>query len=273
MNIAAHRIAPGSAVDLDAISTDATPMLSGPEQQERAAAEKLLADNTTAMQDLQYRLWAEHKRALLVVLQGMDTSGKDGTIRHVFGPLNPQGVRIRPFKAPTQDERNRDFLWRVHAVVPSRGYIGVFNRSHYEDVGIVRVRSLVPESVWRPRYEQINAFEDLLTTGGTTIIKIFLHISKAEQKQRLQARLDDPTKRWKFEMGDLEERKLWGKYTEAYSEAIARTSTEIAPWFVVPVDQKWYRNYAISAIVRDALERMDPKIPETDLDPKSVRID
>ena len=225
------------------------------------------------MQDLQYRLWAEKRRSVLVVLQGMDTAGKDGTIRHVFGALNPQGVRVEGFKQPTPEELAHDYLWRVHRKTPGHGRIVVFNRSHYEDVLVVRVHGLVPEDVWCWRYEEINAFERLLAGSGTTILKVFLHISKGEQKQRLQARLDEPDKLWKCSMGDLAERKRWAEYQEAYTDALSRCSTEHAPWFVVPADSKWYRNWSISSIVRRALEEMDPRPPRAEIDPSKVHIE
>ena len=268
-----HRITPGTRVDLGSIDPSRTPGLSGPEAVERAAAEALHAQNIEALRDLQYRLWAEGRRSLLVVLQGLDTSGKDGTIRHVFGPLNPQGVRVAGFKAPTPEELSHDFLWRVHAKTPRAGEIVVFNRSHYEDVLAVRVLRLIPEDQWRLRYEHINDVEQLLTESGTSVIKIMLHISKDEQKRRLQARLDEPGKRWKFSLGDLETRKQWGDYTEAYEEAIERCSTETAPWFVVPADQKWYRNWVISSIVREHLERMNPQTPPPSPDLDGVVIE
>jgi len=268
-----HAVKPGSVVDLSAIDPGRTPGLSGPEEQERAAAAALHAENILAMQMLQYRLWAESKRSVLVVLQGMDTAGKDGTIRHAFGPLNPQGVRVHGFKQPTPEELAHDYLWRIHSKTPARGRIVVFNRSHYEDVLVVRVHGLVPEEVWRRRYEEINAFERLLSGSGTTILKVFLHISKDEQKQRLQARLDEPEKLWKFSKGDLAERARWSDYQEAYTDALSRCSTENAPWFVVPADSKWYRNWAVSSIVRRALEGMDPRPPKSEIDPSKIHID
>lgn len=263
-----HRIEPGSKVDLRDIDPRKTPGLSGSKEDERAEAERLHGENIEAMKLLQYRLWAEQKQSLLVVLQGMDTSGKDGTIRHVFGPLNPQGVRTHGFKKPTPRELRHDFLWRVHKHTPMAGRIAVFNRSHYEDVLAVRVLQLIPEAQWRLRYGHINDFEKLLTESGTRVIKIMLHISKDEQKERLQARLDQPEKRWKFERGDLSTRELWDDYRAAYEEAIERCSTEDSPWHVVPADRKWYRNWAISTIVRANLEQMDPRTPppEPDLD-------
>ncbi|MDQ7013347.1 MAG: polyphosphate kinase 2 family protein [Planctomycetota bacterium] len=268
-----HVVEPGSVVDLGAIDPGRTPGLSGSKEKERASAEAMHAENVVAMRDLQYRLWAEGGRSVLVVLQGMDTAGKDGTIRHVFGALNPQGVRVEGFKQPTSEELAHDYLWRIHRKTPGAGRIVVFNRSHYEDVLVVRVHGLVPEAVWQRRYEEINAFERLLAGSGTTILKVFLHISKDEQKERLQARLDDPAKRWKFSAGDLAERKRWGEYQQAYTEALSRCSTEHAPWFVVPADRKWYRNWAVSSIVRRALEQLDPQPPEAEFDPATVEID
>ena len=219
-------------------------------------------DKLTARLDaLQEALYGEDKRAVLVVLQGRDTSGKDGTIRKVFGPLNPQGVTVTAFKAPTPLELAHDYLWRVHQAVPPKGSIGIFNRSHYEDVLVVRVHELVPESVWRPRYEQINLFERLLTENGVTILKFFLHISKKEQLERLQGRLEDPTKDWKFSPRDLGERDRWDAYTAAYEEALEQTSTKVAPWWVVPADKKHLRDLLVAQVVTETLERMDPRYP------------
>lgn len=268
-----HAVSPGTVVDLSAIDPGRTPGLSGPEVQERAAAEVLHAQNIAAMQGLQYRLWAESSRSVLVVLQGMDTAGKDGTIRHVFGPLNPQGVRVEGFKQPTAEELSHDYLWRIHRKTPAHGRVTVFNRSHYEDVLVVRVRGLVPRAVWQRRYAEINAFEKLLADSGTTILKVFLHISKDEQKRRLQARLDEPDKLWKFSKGDLAERARWDEYQEAYNDVLSRCSTEHAPWFVVPADSKWYRNWAVSSIVRGALEGMDPRPPRAEIDPATIVVE
>jgi PPK2 family polyphosphate:nucleotide phosphotransferase len=216
---------------------------------------------TDRMDALQRALHAEGARALLVVLQGRDASGKDGTLRKVFGPLDPLGVSTTSFKAPNELELRHDFLWRVHAAVPPRGAIGIFNRSHYEDVLVVRVRRLAPESVWRPRYEQINRFERILVENGTVILKFVLHISREEQRERLLARLGDPEKYWKFNAGDLKERELWEEYTEAYREMLERTSTELAPWYVVPADEKAVRDVLVARIVTGTLERMDPRYP------------
>jgi PPK2 family polyphosphate:nucleotide phosphotransferase len=216
---------------------------------------------TGRMDALQRALHAEGARALLVVLQGRDASGKDGTLRKVFGPLDPLGVAATSFKVPSELELRHDFLWRVHAAAPARGTIGIFNRSHYEDVLVVRVRRLVPESSWRPRYEQINLFERILVENGTMILKFMLHISHEEQRERLLARLEDPEKYWKFNAGDLKERELWEAYTEAYREMLQRTSTAIAPWYVVPADEKRVRDVLVARTVTETLERMDPRYP------------
>jgi PPK2 family polyphosphate:nucleotide phosphotransferase len=213
------------------------------------------------MDDLQTALFAESKRALLVVLQARDGGGKDSIIRRVLGYLNPQGCLITGFKVPTPLELSHDFLWRIHRAVPPKGYVGVFNRSHYEDVLIVRVHGLVPETVWRPRYEQINAFERLLIENGIAIRKFFLHVSRDEQRDRLRDRLSDPSKYWKFNPGDLGERDRWDDYTRAYQEMLARTSTAAAPWYVVPADKKLPRDVLVAQAVVDALESLDPKFP------------
>jgi PPK2 family polyphosphate:nucleotide phosphotransferase len=222
---------------------------------------------------LQEALWAEHKHKVLIVLQGMDTSGKDGTIRHVFEGVNPLGVRVASFKAPTPEELDHDFLWRVHPRVPGRGEMVVFNRSHYEDVLAVRVKRLAPPGVWRARYDQINDFERLLADTGTVILKFFLHIDKDEQKERLQARLDDPAKRWKFRRGDLDDRRLWPDYMAAYEEALSRTSQKHAPWYVVPANKKWYRNLVVATVLVEALEGLEIQIPEPEEDLKDVVIE
>lgn len=215
--------------------------------------------------ELQELLYAEHRRRVLVLLQGMDTSGKDGAVRKVFSETSPQGVRIVSFKKPTEIELSRDYLWRIHMQVPADGEIVVFNRSHYEDVLVVRVHSLVPEKTWRARFSQINDFERMLTESGTIVVKFFLHISKEEQRERLQARLDDPTKNWKFEHGDLAERKKWDDYAKAYEEAIGLTSTKWAPWHVVPADRKWVRDYVVASTLVETLEGLKMKYPTPDL--------
>jgi PPK2 family polyphosphate:nucleotide phosphotransferase len=213
------------------------------------------------MDALQTALYAEGKHAVLIVLQARDGAGKDSTIRRVFGRLNPLGCTVTGFKVPTPLELSHDFLWRVHQAVPPKGTIGVFNRSHYEDVLVVRVHSLVPEEVWRPRYDQINQFEHLLTRNGVTILKFFLHISREEQRQRLRERLEDPAKYWKFNPSDLGERDKWDAYTHAYQDMLARTSTPEAPWYVVPADKKLPRDVLVAQVVVEALERLDPRFP------------
>lgn len=240
---------------------------------DRDAAEQQFKALRKELRELQYRLYAEDKRKLLIVLQALDAGGKDGTIRNVFQGVNPQGVKVASFKAPTKFELEHDYLWRIHKQVPSKGIIGVFNRSHYEDVLIVRVQKFVPESVWRPRYEQINQFEKLLADTGTTILKFYLHISKDEQKKRLQDRLDRPEKNWKFEEGDLVQRKKWDEYLEAFEDVFEYTSTAYAPWHVIPADQKWYRNWAIMNVIVSTLKEMNPQFPKPSVDVTQYRID
>ena len=217
---------------------------------------------TRRLAEIQQVLYAEGKQRLLVVLQAMDTGGKDGTIRHVFGPINPQGVRVQSFKSPTAEELAHDFLWRIHPHVPEKGMIQIFNRSHYEDVLIVRVHDLIPKKQLANRYRQINDFEKYLAENGVTILKFFLNISKAAQKERLQARLDNPEKHWKFNPADLDERKLWGDYQDAYKKVIEACSTSWAPWHIIPSDHKWYRNYAVAKIVLETLEGLKPAFPQ-----------
>jgi PPK2 family polyphosphate:nucleotide phosphotransferase len=223
-----------------------------------------LAELQERMRHLQARLFAESSRSLLLVLQGMDSSGKDSTIRRVFEGMNPQGVWVRGFGRPEEAELARDYLWRVHRDVPRRGKIGIFNRSHYEDVGVVRVDQLVPEEVWRRRFRHIREFERLLVDEGTTIVKVWLHISYDEQRERLQRRIDDPERNWKFEPHDIDARRRWPLYEAAYEEAIAETSTAWAPWYVVAADRRWARDVAISSILVETLEEMDPQLPPAD---------
>jgi PPK2 family polyphosphate:nucleotide phosphotransferase len=211
--------------------------------------------------DLQARLYGEQRRSLLIVLQAMDTGGKDGTIKGVFQGVNPQGCQVWSFKAPSNEEAAHDFLWRYHQKAPSKGMIHIFNRSHYEDVLIVRVKDLVPESVWRPRYEAINQFEYALTSDGVTVLKFFLHISRDEQKRRLESRLADPDKRWKFSSSDLKERAYWDDYQAAFEDAVNECSTSYAPWYVVPANKKWYRNLVVARTIADTLEAMSPRFP------------
>ena len=224
------------------------------------------------IRDLQERLYAENRQGLLVVLQAMDTGGKDGTIKHVFGGVNPQGCRISSFKAPSAEEANHDFLWRYHKSAPARGRIGIFNRSHYEDVLVVRVKGIVPEEVWRERYGLINAFERNLASNGITVLKFFLHISKDEQKRRLESRLADPDKRWKFSKNDIKERAFWDDYQAAFEDAINECSTDHAPWYVVPANKKWYRNLVVARTIADTLEALDPQFPPAEQGLENVTI-
>ncbi len=230
--------------------------------QDKDAGKQLRDDLIDQLGELQERLWAEDARALLLVLQGMDTAGKDGTIRRVTTGINPQGVRVEGFKAPSANERDRDYLWRLHRVVPRRGEIGIFNRSHYEDVVTTQVLGIIEPEHARRRMHHLIEWERLLAEEGTAVVKVWLHISKEEQKERLQARLDRPHKRWKFDPGDLDTRRLWDRYHELYEEAITATSTEHAPWHVVPADRKWVRDVAVAALLVQTLEAMDPQVPE-----------
>jgi PPK2 family polyphosphate:nucleotide phosphotransferase len=231
-----------------------------------------LEKNIARMDELQYRLYAESRRALLIVLQGMDASGKDGTVRHVMSGLNPQGCCVTSFKVPSAEEAKHDFLWRIHQAVPAHGDIGIFNRSHYEDVLVVRVHKLVPKAVWSARYDEINTFEKLLGENGVTILKFFLHISKQEQKERLEERLKDPNRNWKIGPADLKERERWGDYVKAYEAALSRCSTPAAPWFVIPSNKKWFRNLAVSQIIVETLERMNPKFPKAAFDISKLKV-
>lgn len=258
MNPDHYRVAPHSKVDLSSWDPDDKRLFDGGKK----AGEAALPALNKRLEALQELLYAEGKHKVLIVLQGIDTSGKDGTIRHVFEGVNPQGVRVASFKAPTPPELAHDYLWRIHQQTPARGEIVIFNRSHYEDVLVVRVHNLVPPQVWQRRYDQINAFEQQLAEEGTTILKFFLHISKDEQKLRLQERLDKPEKRWKFSIGDLAERKLWNDYQAAYEAVLEKTSTAHAPWYIVPANRKWYRNLVISHVIINALEGLDMRYPE-----------
>ena len=261
-----HRVKPGQQVRLDDFDPQDCSGFDGSKEE----AEQVLDKLTDALEELQELLYAENKQRLLIVLQGMDTSGKDGVIRHVFEGVNPQGVRVASFKAPSPLELSHDYLWRIHQQAPTRGEMVIFNRSHYEDVLVVRVHELVPAETWRKRYEQINAFEKLLADEGTTILKFFLHIDKQEQKQRLLDRLKEPDKRWKFNPGDLQERAKWKEYMRAYEEALTQTSTKDAPWYVVPANRKWYRNLVIATVLVNTLKKLDPQPPaalkDTDID-------
>ena len=261
------RVKPGARVRLEEHDPDDVGGLRG-----KAEAEKPMQKNLQRLSELQYLLYAESRRALLVVLQATDAGGKDGTVRHVMSGLNPQSCRVTSFKVPSATELAHDFLWRVHAAVPAKGEIGIFNRSHYEDVLVARVHGLVSEKVWRARYDQINRFEESLSKNDIRILKFFLHISKSEQRKRLEERLKDPTKNWKISPADLAERARWGEYIEAYEEALSRCSTEEAPWFIIPANHKWFRNLAVSQIIVEALEEMDMKFPPPSFDVSKVRL-
>ena len=253
--VASLRVPPGSRPRLSAVDTRAT------FGWEKETAKAELEDVKRELDELQYRLNAEGTRSLLLVLQAMDAAGKDGTIRSILSGLNPAGVRVTGFKAPGGPEAAHDYLWRVHAAAPAKGEIGVFNRSHYEDILVVRVKGFAPKSVWSRRFDHINGFERLLVDEGTEVVKVFLHVSKDEQRERLQERVDDPTKRWKFRAGDLDDRALWDDFQAAYQDAIRRTSTAHAPWYVVPADRNWVRNLAVAKILLHHLRAMDPKLP------------
>jgi len=264
-----HLVEPGKKIELAERDPQDTGGFKGGKEEGLKAIVKL----NEKLQELQELLYAEGRHKVLVVLQAMDTGGKDGAIRRVFDGVNPQGVKVASFKVPTPEEAAHDFLWRVHKVVPANGELVVFNRSHYEDVLVVRVHNYVPKEVWSKRYEQINAFEKLLAENGTTILKFFLHISKDEQKERLQARLDDPTKHWKFSLGDLGERKFWDDYQAAYEDALNKTSTKHAPWYVVPANRKWYRDLVISTVLVDTLKGLKMEFPKPKDDLSSVVIE
>jgi PPK2 family polyphosphate:nucleotide phosphotransferase len=250
------RLKPGHDVRLSKWDADYTIGL------DKDDAAKILKKNIERLAELEYRLYAESQRSLLIVLQGMDAAGKDGTVRHVMSGLNPQSCRVTSFKVPSTEEQSHDFLWRIHKAVPARGEIGIFNRSHYEDVLVVRVHNLQPKSVWSERYAQINEFEKMLTANNVVVLKFFLHVSKDEQRKRLEARLDDPTKNWKLSPADVAERKRWKDYQHAYEEALTRCSTGYAPWFIIPANKKWFRNLAVSQIVVETLESLDLKFPK-----------
>lgn len=262
-----YRISPGSHIDLSTIDAGAKDVH---RDLKKDSSQPVLARMNRELADLQRLLWSDGRQSLLVVLQAMDTGGKDGTIRKVFSGVNPQGVDVYGFGVPGPHEADHDYLWRVHLRTPARGRIGVFNRSHYEDVLVVRVNELVPERVWSKRYDHIRNFENMLSDEGTTIVKIMLHISKEEQKERLRARLDDPSKNYKFNPSDLSSRHRWDDYMVAYEDAISQTSTEAAPWYVVPSDRKWYRNLVISQILIDTIKDMDLAYPVADFDPSTI---
>jgi len=231
---------------------------------DKQSARRHLPDIQKRMRELQEMLYAQGEKSLLVVLQAMDAGGKDSTIKRVFEGVNPQGVRVSSFKAPSKEELDHDFLWRIHHHTPPKGFIGIFNRSHYEDVLIVRVNGLVPDEVWKARYDHINNFERLLYYNGTHILKFFLHISKAEQKERFEERLTRPDKHWKFSRGDLPVRERWEDYMRAYEDVLTKTNTEYAPWHIVPANRKWYRNVVVTKAIVDKLESMGLAYPEAE---------
>lgn len=262
-----YRVRPGEPIVLAKVDPDASEHYT-----KKKHAEEELEYQRDRLGKLQERLYAENKRSLLIVLQAMDTGGKDGTIKHVFQGVNPQGCRVWSFKTPSQEEASHDFLWRYHQRTPQRGMITIFNRSHYEDVLIVRVKQLVPEDVWRKRYHIINEFEQMLTLNNITVIKFFLHISKDEQKRRLESRLANPDKRWKFSSNDIKERLLWDDYQVAFEDAINNCSTAYAPWYVVPANKKWYRNLVIARAIADTLEAMNPQYPAAEQGLENITI-
>jgi len=261
------RVDGSSKIRLSSIDPDETGALT-----DKTEARQLLKIERDRIQELQERLFAERKQGLLIVLQATDTGGKDGTIKSVLDGVNPQGCQVWSFKEPSEEELGHDIFWRYHEHTPPRGMITIFNRSHYEEVLVVRVKKLVPESAWRERYEMINAFESILVKQHTTILKFFLHISKDEQKERLQARLDDPAKHWKFSVGDLKDRAMWNDYQKAFQDAINRCSKPDAPWIVVPANRKWYRNLVVARTIADTLEKMNPAFPQSESGLESIAI-
>jgi PPK2 family polyphosphate:nucleotide phosphotransferase len=263
-----YKVEPGMKAKLTKRDPDDHHEFSG----DRKKATRHMTEIHNLMARCQELLFAEHKRKLLIILQAMDTGGKDSTIKKVFGPLNPQGVRVINFKEPTVQELDRDYLWRAHRQVPRKGEIVIFNRSYYEDVLVVRVHNLVARSIWSKRFRQINEFEWMLCKEGTTILKFFLHISLGEQKNRLEERIQDPTKHWKLSPSDGQDRKLWPQFIKAYEEAISKTSTRWAPWYIIPANHKWYRNIVIGRIVNDTMRRLKMKYPEPQVDAAEMNI-
>jgi PPK2 family polyphosphate:nucleotide phosphotransferase len=264
-----YLVKPGKKVSLSDWDANDTSAFQGGREQARLEVEKL----NKRLEELQEVLYAEHKHKILIVLQAMDAGGKDGVIRHVFEGVNPLGARAVNFKEPVGEELDHDYLWRIHRRVPAKGELVIFNRSHYEEVLVARVHKLVPPDVWKKRFDQINDFEQMLAENETTILKFYLHIDSAEQKKRLQARLDNPNKHWKFRRGDLEDRKLWPEYMRAYEDVLNKTSTEYAPWVVVPANHKWYRDFVISTILVDALEGLQMKYPQPEEDLSGIVIE
>ena len=259
-------VEPGARIQLDKIDADFKP-----KGLDRDEAEERIRELTVELRDLQHLMYAEDQRSLLIVLQGRDAAGKDGTIRHVFGPMNPQGTRVTSFKVPSNEEQAHDFLWRCHKAAPKRGMVGIFNRSHYEDVLVVRVHDLVPKKTWSKRFDHINAFESLLADKGTIILKFYLHIDRDEQLERFKKRMNNPKKNWKISDADYTERPYWDAYTEAFEDALSKCSTDIAPWFVVPANRKWARNLVIAEIVVDTMKGLDMRFPEPEVDIEEIR--
>ena len=255
------RVAPGASINLAQIDADFKP-----KGLDRDEAEKKFRELTAELRDLQHLMYAESKRSLLIVLQGRDAAGKDGTIRHVFGPMNPQGTRVTSFKVPSKEERAHDFLWRCHKAAPRTGMVSIFNRSHYEDVLVVRVHGLVPKKIWSKRFEHINAFERLLADRGTVILKFFIHIDPVEQLKRFKKRIDNPRKNWKISDADYSERHFWDAYTDAFEDALSKCSTDIAPWFVIPANRKWARNLIIADIVAETMSSLDMRFPKPEVE-------
>jgi len=264
----AYRVEPGAKVNLAEIDTRDKSLYSGGKKHHYDEIHELREE----LREMQNLLYAEGKQKLLVVIQAMDTGGKDGCVKTVFGRVDPQGIEVCPFKKPSEEELAHDFLWRIHQHAPAKGMISVFNRSHYEDIIAVKVKNIFPVEVWSKRYRHIVEFERMLAEEGTKIVKIFLHISKDEQKERLQARLDEPDKNWKFNPGDLEDRARWDDFMAEYETIFEKTSTDYAPWYIIPADRKWYRNIVVSQIIIDALKSLNMSYPTIDWDPASMHI-
>lgn len=261
-------VKPGDKLKLGDKNTNEKSLFEGSKEDSIVALDELRAE----LKELQNQLYAQDKKSLLVVIQAMDTGGKDGCVKSVFATVDPQGIMVTPFKKPSEEELAHDFLWRVHAKAPRNGQISVFNRSHYEDIIAVKVKKIFPEKVWKKRFRHVKDFEQLLVDEGTTVVKIFLNISKDEQQQRLQARLDNPEKHWKFNPDDLLDRARWDEFMDCYEDLLEKTSTEDSPWFVIPSDRKWYRNLAVTRILVDTLKSMNLSYPEIDWDPEEMEI-
>lgn len=265
-----YRVKPGEKLHLRKVDSGEKTLFNGDGKEE---FEPQFDELQEQLQQLQKRLYAQNKHRILVVMQAMDTGGKDGCIKHVFSHIDPQGIHVRSFKKPSERELARDFLWRVHSRVPRDGELVIFNRSHYEDIIAVRVKNIFPDAVWKRRQQHVIDFERMLAEEGTTIVKFFLHISKEEQKNRLQARLDNPAKHWKINPDDLVDRARWDDFMTAYEDVISKTSTDVAPWYVVPADRKWYRNLCVARIMLDTLKKLDMEFPPINWDPATIRIE